>query len=341
MTEKNYQEIIKNMQIGECKKLSQDFYFKIDNDYGIKTKIKHNKEYEFEIVCLNEKTEGGMIKKFIINNLKPEEIMANKSLCDNLLKDDNFKTKLINNQEIVKQILINQDKIQDIFNKCDSKEKEKLLSDLLKKTDITQKSILALNIKQEKIEQLEKLLEDDKNNESVYQKFFAEQESHFLLGNELGYYYIISDSNRTCNNSTDEHGGNIIDLKGVNCNSYTIVEIKKPNEKIFKTKKNKNNEPKEGRNNIYEYTDEFQTGISQLLEYTQKKVENNSIKGNKECIYNATKLLIIGRDSEFKNTPKEQQFNRYREAFKDIKILTYDEILDKAKRIFFKNNNEV
>ena len=339
MTEKNYQEIIKSMRIGECRHIKPNFYFKIDNDYGIKTKQLHNKEYEFEIVNLNEKTEGDMIqtlqKNVIINNLKPEEIMANKSLCDALLKDDNFKTKLINNQEFVKQILIDQDKIQDIFNKCDSKEKEKIIEkiiEIMKSKNILNFADVSKYINAE--EDFNKLYKKNVD-ESRWQEFF---EKHlWVLGLSLQQQLLIPNKPSGELKQDDMDAGLM-----TSSNFRVIAEFKKDTESLLKTTayRTRNQENNNSLNNCYNVSDNVSGGVIQVLQYKQSIKENftpQKDEQEKQCYtisnFNPRCYLIIGNTKELDTDGKKECFELFRRNCKDVEIITYDEIYKKIKYV--------
>lgn len=131
-------------------------------------------------------------------------------------------------------------------------------------------------------------------------------------------------------------------------NYTTLVELKTCDTKIFKTKPGNNS-----RANTWEFTPEFISGVCQCLGQKSALDESYSIKAfekddesyiPKELIYSkdVKSIFIIGsRYSEFphnnsrENKIKSNTFELFRRNNRNIEIITYDELFERAYHIVF------
>ena len=125
------------------------------------------------------------------------------------------------------------------------------------------------------------------------------------------------------------------------CSKFTVlVEIKKPETLLFENSKN--------RANSWKLSDNLIESLSQILEQKagwQIKGEvnaNNNFNDEGTLIQQKTldpkSILIIGSDSQFEGTEKVKQiklrtFELFRRDSRNIEILTYDELYERAKFI--------
>jgi len=135
-----------------------------------------------------------------------------------------------------------------------------------------------------------------------------------------------------------------VDLLGI---SYftTLIELKTSKSKIFKEKKTT-----KSRANTWDFSEEFIEAYSQILaqrseisEYKDiKDVSGNIIDTKKNRILDPKSVLIIGnrneefphiRNSEF--DMKSDCFERMRRDSRNIEIVTYDELFERAFHIVF------
>jgi hypothetical protein len=129
---------------------------------------------------------------------------------------------------------------------------------------------------------------------------------------------------------------------------YTVlIELKHSSTKIFKETKSK------GRANTWDFTSDFIEGISQCLGqkfdldkyYDQKTFVNEGIRLDKstvESIDPKTIFLVGNKRLEFPTTGlddinllKNKTFERFRRNNRNIDVLTYDELFERAYHIIF------
>ncbi|MBX5132706.1 DUF4263 domain-containing protein [Rhizobium lentis] len=124
---------------------------------------------------------------------------------------------------------------------------------------------------------------------------------------------------------------------------YTVlVEIKKPDTRIFR-------QARGGRAGTWEFSPEFTSAVSQILEQRAEwssfanSTEQYSKDGSRRLearTRNARSILVIGSTHEFEAaaTPREgnimrDTFELYRREMRSIDIVTFDELLDRARFI--------
>jgi len=141
---------------------------------------------------------------------------------------------------------------------------------------------------------------------------------------------------------TDNQNKPVIDFL-MSFTDYTVlVEIKKPDTAIFKANRG-------GRAGTWEFTSEFMSSVSQIIEqkaewlsFSQSGKHYN--KAGTEVLTartrNAKSILVIGSGQEFSRSGKPRDENVMRDTFelfrreiRSIDIVTFDEILERARFI--------
>ena len=181
------------------------------------------------------------------------------------------------------------------------------------------------------------------HREPEWQAFLEQNE--WIFGYGLRYKYL-SILQRECHISgTDLDGGNsIITDFLMSDNRFTkLVELKKPNTPLFKSAKI--------RSESWQLSTELTDAVSQIL--CQKaswelKSQTACFDSNGARITEATCdvdcILLIGTSSQFAGDNKESEIKRrtielYRRNMRNIEILFYDELLERA-RFIVRGSNE-
>lgn len=137
-----------------------------------------------------------------------------------------------------------------------------------------------------------------------------------------------------------------VDLLGL---SYftTLIELKTSKTKIFKEKKSSNS-----RANTWDFSEEFIEAYSQVLAQRSEISDEKDIKDDKgniidtkiNRILDPKAILIIGnRNEEFPHIRKSEMgrksdcFERIRRDIRNVEIITYDELFERAFHIVFTN----
>lgn len=186
--------------------------------------------------------------------------------------------------------------------------------------------------------------EDSLNNnsteEKVFQYFFHKNSRIFWYGLDYRYLSILQREATVWSPNTGWNQQELLDFLAW-CRDYTIlIEIKKPSTVIFSWSVN--------RSWSWCLSSDFIWAISQILEYkasAQLFLENYNNKINSQWDHfnhytlDPKSILIIGRRSmlnwvnDLETKLKKRTFELFKRDSRNIDILTYDDIFDRAKFI--------
>ena len=235
-----------------------------------------------------------------------------------------------------------------------SKDGQKIIKELINNGLITSTDIINIGYRKKQLEIFEKLLNQpdyfatyttenkitDTRHESVWQYFFNSND--WIFGYGLDYRFLGILQKEAHVSSTDVAGkGDVINDFLLGCNKFTVlVELKKHDTPLFGKDKN--------RSNSWTLSDDLISGLSQILEQKaswQVFAETNA-NGNfddkgkliKQKTVDPKSILVIGSTKQFSGDDKENQikaktFELFRRDSRNIEILTYDELYERAKFI--------
>lgn len=333
-------------------------YFKEEQEHFIQI----SKRIKLRISCINNEIKG--IKMTTFNDTKQvgEITLSSFSLgqiCDFL--------ELIKNLEIAelsdKKIKFNQNSNEDcqssiasLINKTlENSQQTELIKDLLKNELITDQDIVNTGFRKKSLQKFEKLLDDKENYleaykiendiskaspEKVWQHFFKNNQWIFGYGLDYRFQSILQDEADL--NTSNLDGKNTVngDFLLADNKFTSFIEIKRPDTKLFGDKKN--------RSNCWKLSTDLYEAHSQILEHKasgQIKLQMNSINyDNQDNLvnqkaYDSKTILIIGNWSELNtDSPrtkaiKEKTLELFRQNSKNVEIITFDELYDRAKFI--------
>lgn len=195
---------------------------------------------------------------------------------------------------------------------------------LIAETKIKVDNIALKNV----INEFEKNLLSD-NSESEWGEFIKK----YLFLIDSRYIHSIPQLNVALGTTRTVDFG-LVDSQGY----LDIFEIKKPTTQILAKK--------EDRGNYYWSTDAIKAIVQaeKYLHRVREKSANleNDIKREKNINISITSprtILLIGNSSEFENDKQKEDFKILRSSFKNIEIITYDEMLDRLKNLDAKLSN--
>lgn len=181
--------------------------------------------------------------------------------------------------------------------------------------------------------------------EAVWHHFLKENDWILGLNADLRFTSEYIDEAKVGVEQTDGKGSPKVDFLGVT-NYTTLVELKTPDAPIFKAQRGSHS-----RTNTWEFSSEFISGISQCLgqklamdeSYAVKTiVDEDGVTVSKDAVYNADVkvVFVIGcRYSQFPhngiadNTTKSKAFEMFRRNNRNVEIITYDELFERAYHI--------
>lgn len=188
----------------------------------------------------------------------------------------------------------------------------------------------------------EMLASNPPHSEPEWQIFF--ESNDWILGYGLRYCYL-SILQRECRVSgTDLDGKNAVisDFLMSDARFTKIVELKRPDTPLFKAKKN--------RSESWCLSDDLTNAVSQILsQKAQWEIESRgdcyASNGNKitEKTHDVECVLVIGSGQQFSGDTKDSAIKAstlelYRRNMRNIEILLYDELFERAKFIVDGNN---
>jgi hypothetical protein len=172
---------------------------------------------------------------------------------------------------------------------------------------------------------------DYNNKEAYWQNLF--DKNKFIL-KMLFPYPVISLNREYSIIGRNLENKRILDFIGKNkfTNQACIIELKKPNTKLVTASTH--------RTNLYNISTDFTQSVNQVNDQIYTLYSSNINSDYKT--YNIQGVLIIGTIKSINNNDdKKKTFELYRNSFKNIQIITFDEILEKLKDLqeLFNNKN--
>jgi len=273
----------------------------------------------------------------LLSELKLDDITERRiALADDTLPNIDNETK-----KKIKTLLLHKDG-------------QKIIEELINSGIITSTDIVNIGYRKKQLEIFERLLNKpdyfatyifennitDTRDESVWQYFFNSNDWIFGYGLDYRFLGILQKEAHVSNTDISGKGAVINDFL-LGCNKFTVlVELKKPDTPLFG--KNIN------RSNSWTLSNDLISGFSQILEQKadwQVSSETNSSnnfddKGNliKQKTVDPKSILVIGLTKQFEGEDKENQikaktFELFRRDSRNIEIITYDELYERAKFI--------
>jgi hypothetical protein len=176
--------------------------------------------------------------------------------------------------------------------------------------------------------------------EKIWQHFFGRNEWIFGFGLDYRFLGVLQQEAHVSDEDLAGRDGSIADFLMGATNFTVLVEVKRPDTRLFEERKN--------RAGSWKLSAELIDAVSQILEQKaswQVRGEANASKNynaNGELICQMTvdpkSILIIGSDGRFSGTEKERTiklrtFELFRRDSRKIENLTYDELYERAKFI--------
>jgi hypothetical protein len=229
-----------------------------------------------------------------------------------------------------------------------------IVEELLRSGSITSRDLVNIGYRKSQLEVFERLLRGPEHiasyraehditstqPEKVWQHFFGRNEWIFGFGLDYRFLGILQREAHVSEEDLAGRDGSIADFLMAATNFTVLVEIKRPDTDLFEERKN--------RAGSWKLSVELIDAVSQILEQKagwQVRGEANAAKNyssNGELIGQRTvdpkSILIIGSDGQFSGTEKERTiklrtFELFRRDSRNIEILTYDEIYERARFI--------
>ena len=239
--------------------------------------------------------------------------------------------------------VISKDQLIGTFNSFEVDEQLQTIQEFIQDKDLSYQQLERLldTSKEKSLKTFKTLLDDENTSEDDWQTFF-ESNTWIYAGISLRLFFqrdIIPQANIGIPD-TSGHGSPISDF--VCIDKYTtLVELKKHTTPIFT-----NTRRSTARTNTWSFSSDFIDGISQCLAQKQDLIENHSTKefvtsdGRiiQADVQDSKVVFIIGNYSKEIPNPngnindkiKSDTFERYRRDCRNVEIITYDELYERA-----------
>lgn len=281
---------------------------------------------------------------FFLKSIKEVEFPNNEKFN---IKDDDLKTMLLNDNQTKKLIVDNFDLIQnalennvttkDLINFGYRKGQLEVFDKLLNETGFFE------TYKQELIELKE--LKSGSGNEAVWQKFF--EKNTWILGYGLDYIFNSELDDKKLEqvttgadfNSSGKRIDGLLKSQGA-INSLCFCELKLSDDNLLKQVKDSY------RPEAWQISDALSGAIAQVQRTIQKAIKSIDTKtelkskqgdltGEQVYLYNPKGFIVLGKQDEFINDNgineiKYSSFEMFRKNLKNIDIITYDELYQRA-----------
>lgn len=185
------------------------------------------------------------------------------------------------------------------------------------------------------LDQFEREMALDEWTESNWETFFCDNQ--WIFGFGLSYRFLSEVENQP------HYGGTTVSGKGAQRGDFllrseaearftVIVDIKKPSADLLKSK------PYRG-DSIYQVSDEVSGGVSQIQSYcstweiegAQSSANVRTLDAARTYTHGPKGILIVGHTDQLSNHAQLGSFERYRRHLYNPEILTFDELLARAR----------
>lgn len=180
---------------------------------------------------------------------------------------------------------------------------------------------------------------NDRKEEKIWQQFFSKNDWIFGYGLDYRFNGILQKEFHASESQADGSGSVVTDFLLGDKRFTTFVEIKKPSTPMFGGRMN--------RANSWSLSRELFDAVSQILEHKasgEVRLQGKELYDERGDLitqkpYDSKVVLVIGdwNRCEFRNANekriKEKTFELYRRDSRNIKILTYDELYERAQFI--------
>ncbi|MFZ2634121.1 MAG: Shedu immune nuclease family protein [Desulfosalsimonadaceae bacterium] len=187
----------------------------------------------------------------------------------------------------------------------------------------------------------------DKSEEKVWQSFFEKNEWIFGYGLDYRFQTILQQESHVSDVELNGSNTVIADYLLGDKKFTTFVEVKKPSTPLFGTIKNRSNSWRLSNDVVHSVSQILEQKASGLIKLDKQQYDSfgNPIS---QKAYDSRVILIIGHWKQLEESSnaleceiKKKTFELFRNDSRNIEILTYDELYDRARYIVEGDKNEI
>ena len=208
--------------------------------------------------------------------------------------------------------------------------------------DLSEEEVNLILGRRQGLELFEKHFANSDWNEGQWQNFFEKEQWVFGYGLDYRFMRLFDREMVVGGVGTSNKNKPVVDYLMTFTDYTVLVEIKRPDTNIFKSSKN-------ARSGTWEFSSEFIGAVSQILEQKAEWLafanhgEHSNNAGTeilKARTKNAKSILVIGSNNEFscstnpvESNLKKDTFELFRRGTNNVDIITFDELLERARFI--------
>lgn len=257
-----------------------------------------------------------------------------------LTNEENFQIEDISTNEGPKAIIDASDRdIIERIRGMDDSQRQAVIHAL--RGSLTSEEVNILLGRRQALETFETHIKSAIWSESQWQEFFDQQQWVFGYGLDYRVMRPFGREMTVSSGGTDNRDKPVVDFLMTFTDYTVLVEIKRPDTPIFRRSKG-------GRAGTWEFSPQFTNAVSQILEQKAEWLASAQGDGhyNKQGsrlearTRNAKSILVIGSHTEFAGAgnPRESDimrdtFELFRRENRNIDIITFDELLERARFI--------
>ncbi len=283
-----------------------------------------------------------------LNGFNLEQLRAFLTFLKNTPLKDIKETKL----SISSKPELNDETTKLVLELLNQEGGEKLIRTFVEEGGVTSVDIVNTAYRKRELAIFKKLLDEheywkdyangegisDHSEEKVWQHFFSQNEWIFGYGLDYRFEGVLQKEFYASGPDADGKDSVISDFLLGDNKFTTFVEIKKPSTPLFGKDKN--------RSKSWSLSDDLINGVSQILEQKAsgqlRFVGDNYVEGGKKISnksFDSKVILVIGdwnrldAANDREDSIKKKTFELYRRDSRNIKMLTFDELYERAKFI--------
>ncbi|QXP74705.1 DUF4263 domain-containing protein [Tenacibaculum sp. AHE15PA] len=254
-----------------------------------------------------------------------EGTLPNRKILLNLTKPDT--SKILVDKDLAELV----DKLSDL-----DKDKRESVLETLRNNVLTKQDLNILSGRKDGLEIFKELFK--KNiTEPEWQIFF--KQNSWIFGYGLDYRFLSILQREASVSSTDLDGKNEVKLDYLlgDKNFTIIVELKRPDTPLFEKDKNRSESWKLSKDLTYAVSQILSQKAEWEIKAQTEQFDENGNKIEQDTVDPKT-ILIIGNTNQFSGSTKtdlikKKTFELYRRNSRNIEIITYDELLERAQFI--------
>ncbi|PQJ73609.1 Shedu immune nuclease family protein [Polaribacter butkevichii] len=254
-----------------------------------------------------------------------EGTLPNRKILLNLTKPDT--SKILVDKDLAELV----DKLSDL-----DKDKRESVLETLRNNVLTKQDLNILSGRKDGLEIFKELFTKD-ITEPEWQVFF--KQNSWIFGYGLDYRFLSILQREASVSSTDLDGKNEVKLDYLlgDKNFTIIVELKRPDTPLFEKDKNRSESWKLSKDLTYAVSQILSQKAEWEIKAQTDQFDENGDKIEQDTVDPKT-ILIIGNTNQFSGSTKtdlikKKTFELYRRNSRNIEIITYDELLERAQFI--------